>query len=121
MQQAVLSLSRPASTIEALFAKYLTAEAEKRRVYAVYNEIEAAGDEDEVDRAHAACDAAFEALEDIAGKILRARPKVPAVDLPIKAKVLIGRDHGNGYWADDVQRFCRQIATSLLPPSEARQ
>ncbi|RZM99945.1 hypothetical protein CWO91_34810 [Bradyrhizobium genosp. SA-3] len=108
MQQAVLSLTRPTSAIEALFAKYLTAEAEKRRVYALYNEAEAAGGDDEIEQAHAACDAAFDALEDIADKILRARLKIPA-DLPIKAQVLVGRDHGNGYWARDVQRFCRDV------------
>lgn len=114
---ATASIRKP-TPIEALWKLYKVACSEKRRIYALFDEAEASGDDDKIDQAHAASDAAFDALEDIADEILRARPKVAAIDLPIKAQVLVGRDHGNGYRADDVQRFCRdvQIAAGDLAP-----
>ncbi|WP_156944333.1 hypothetical protein [Bradyrhizobium sp. Ec3.3] len=111
LRQSTHQLRKP-TPIEALWRLYQAASIEKRRIYALYDEAEAAGDSDKIDQAHAACDAAFEALENIADKIMRLRPKVPAIDLPIKAQVLVGRDHGNGYWAPDVQRFCRDVMTA---------
>jgi hypothetical protein len=58
--------------------------------------------------AEAPADAAFNELEDIGDKILRART-TSAADLAIKARVLALRDHGNGYRYDDVERFRREV------------
>lgn len=111
LRQSAHPLRKP-TPVEALWKLYKAALREKRRIYALFDEADAAGDNDKIDQADAACDAAFDALENIADKILRLRPKVAEIDLPIKAQVLVERDHGNGYCAADVQRFCRDVQTA---------
>lgn len=90
------------SPIELLWERYGEATNEKARIYAE------ALTQDASDAAVTAADAAFDALEDIGDEILRSRV-TSKTDLDIQSRVLMRRDHGNGYLREDVERFCRNV------------
>lgn len=108
MSQAAVTLSRPTSAIEALFARYQVADAEKRRVYALADDT---ADVD-LDAAEAVCDAAHDAVESVADAILAAAAK-STTDLAIKAQVLLARGADPAdlfhYRPQDLTRFVQEV------------
>lgn len=108
------------SPIERLWNKYQVAANEKARICAGVETAAEATTEAVFYVLEAAADAAFNVREDIGDEILRSRP-TSDIDLGIQSRVLMRRDHGNGYLRDDVERFCRnvQIAVGSIL-SEAR-
>ena len=106
MQQADISLPRPTYAIEALFSKHQTADAEKRRVYALADE----ADDADLHTAEAACDAAYDVVEGIADAIL-ASPAGSAAEIAIKAQLLLARGAQDllHYRPDDLTRFVQEV------------
>lgn len=106
MQQATLSLAQQSSTIDTLFADHQIALAEKHRVYVL---AEQAGDAD-LNAAEAACDVAYDAVENIADAILTA-PPASLADLAIKAQLLLARGAEDllHYRPKDLARFVQEV------------
>jgi hypothetical protein len=108
--------SRSPSPIELLWKQHEAAASEKVRIYELCEiavDLTAGGGaaaDAAADRAEAASDAAFDALEDIGDEILQARA-TSAKDLAIKARVLVLRDFGNGFHAEDVSQLCADVQT----------
>jgi hypothetical protein len=114
MQQAEhTNIIKMPSLTELLSKLYETAASEKARIYAIFDEAcaltggnDAAADAD-LDRAEAACDAAYDALENIVDQIL-ATEAASVTDLAIKARVLArgSRVEDVGYYRpEDILQF----------------
>jgi hypothetical protein len=107
---------RTPSTIELLWNQHEAATSQKARIYAEAEDafgLTANGNpaaDAAADRAEAATNAAYDALENIGDKILRARA-TSATDLAIKARILALRDFRTGYHNEDVQRLCVDVQT----------
>ncbi|MGY3584439.1 hypothetical protein ACVIGB_006502 [Bradyrhizobium sp. USDA 4341] len=101
MQQAAI-------TIPQLFKGYQTADAEKRRVYAL---AERATNND-IKAAEVACDAAYDAAETIADAVF-ATPFASASDIATKAQLLLARGDDPAdlfyYRPRDLVRFLKEI------------
>ncbi|MCA6099183.1 hypothetical protein [Bradyrhizobium australafricanum] len=100
-------MQQAASTIPQLFRGYQTANAEKRRVYAL---AEQAADNDEA--ADVACDAAHAAAETVADAIF-ATPFASPSDIATKAQLLLARGDDPAdlfhYRPDDLVRFLKEV------------
>lgn len=114
MQQAAVILSQSSSSIEALFADYQSRAATKARAYALVEELERGevADDTAGRDAEDACDAAYDALEAIADKILAA-PVQSYFHSVIKANVLLARGSDPAdlfhYRPEDLVRFVQEI------------
>lgn len=101
-------MSQAALTITRLFEDYQTADAEKKRVYALAEE--AADCEGEA--AEASCDAAYDAVEAVADVIL-ATPARSYSHLGMKAQVLLARGPDPKdlfhYRPEDLTRFVQEV------------
>jgi hypothetical protein len=100
MQQAALTISQ-------LFTDYQTADAEKRRIYALADQSDDGGCD-----AADACDAAYDAAEAVADAIL-ATPAHSYTHLAIKARVLLARGTDLAdllyYRPNDLSRFIQEV------------
>ena len=123
MQADNTNIIKMPSPIERLWKKYQAAAAERQRIYALCNEANTGGDADEIDRAEAACDGAYDVLADIADDILEARPTCEA-DRAIQAEVILRRerDLGGPCTVEEIEKFCRDVqsAAGFVSPSEVR-
>ena len=84
------NIIRLPSLIARLWKKYHAAGAVTQRVDARRIELEVTGDANEIDRAGAACDFAYDDLTGISEAILRSRP-TGLVDVAIQAQVIARR------------------------------
>jgi hypothetical protein len=109
-QAAVTNIVKLPSPIARLWKKYVAAAAAKHRVYARWNRVEASGDANEIDRAEAACDLAYDDLADIAEAILQSRP-IGLVDVAIQAQIITRRqaDLGGPCTENEIANFCREV------------
>jgi hypothetical protein len=96
--------------IELSWARYGACRAEKHAVYAAFEATDANGTDDDIDRAHAASDEAYNRLADIWDEIYQSRP-VSWLDLAIKGELVIQRekDLGGPCSEEEIKRFCREV------------
>lgn len=101
-------MQQAATTITRLIEDYQTADAEKKRVYAL---AEQAAD-CEGDATEASCDAAYDAVEAVADVIL-ATPARSSSHLAMKAQVLLARGTDPKdlfhYRPEDLTRFIQEV------------
>jgi hypothetical protein len=96
--------------IELLWDRYVACRADKRAVYAAYEAAETNGTDDDVDRAEALYDEAYNRLADIWDEIHQVRP-VLLSDLAIQAELVVKReeDLGGPCSENEIKRFCREV------------